>query len=264
MSELLTGLGSRSPSGIAVQRFITRLIRKCGPPAYWAKMGWDAYAKADRIIALTDWEAELMRCVFDAPANRVKVVPNGVAEEFLADSGSTVARGKYLVCAATITERKRIVETALAALEAGTPLWIIGRPYAETDPYAQRFFTLAKEHSDLIRYEGPIQDRHLLAQAYRQARGFVLLSTQESLSLSALEAAACECPLLLSDLPWARTVFKDGAAYCPNASASHTAKVLRRFYDAAPGLKLPAKPSSWMEVARQLEEIYKGLLSSSR
>ena len=41
--------------------------------------------------------------------------------------------------------------------------------------------------------------------SYREARGFVLLSAMESLSLSALEAAACECPLFLSDLPWARS-----------------------------------------------------------
>ena len=38
----------------------------------------------------------------------------------------------------------------------------------------------------------------------------------ESLSLSALEAAACGCPVLLSDLPWARTVFGQSALVLPS------------------------------------------------
>src|ERR1700730_658101 len=68
MSELLTGLGSRSSTAVRIQRFIIRLTRNFTPAAYWAKMGWDAYGKADRIIALTDWEAQLTRRVFDPPA----------------------------------------------------------------------------------------------------------------------------------------------------------------------------------------------------
>lgn len=261
MSELLTGLGSRPAAAIALQQNLIGLAKKCVPGTLLAKMGWDAYSKADRIVALTEWEAELMRRVFGALGRRVVVVPNGVAEEFLA-TGISPTRGKYLVCTATITERKRIVEMVVAAVEAQTPLWVIGKPYAETESYAQKFRALAKEHVDLIRYEGALEDRHLLAKAYREARGFVLLSTQESLSLSALEAAACQCPLLLSDLPWARTTFRETARYCPiTASIPKTAAALRCFYDAAPGLIAPAKPLSWKEVAEQLKHVYESVLA---
>lgn len=52
----------------------------------------------------------------------------------------------------------------------------------------------------ILRNESPIQDRAHLAQVYSEARGFVLLNAMKILSLSALEAAACECPLLLSRL----------------------------------------------------------------
>jgi glycosyltransferase involved in cell wall biosynthesis len=99
---------------------------------------------------------------------------------------------------------------------------------------------------------------------YRQARGFVLLSAMESLSLSALEAAACECPLLLSRLSWATTYFRESACYCPiTSSAARTAAFLRQFYDAAPGLKPPPKPLTWLEVGQQLKRIYETLLSTS-
>jgi glycosyltransferase involved in cell wall biosynthesis len=264
MSELLTGLGSRSAMALALQRQMIRLVRKSLPPAFWTKMGWGAYAKANRIIALTSWEAELMRRVFDAPASRVVVIPNGVADEFLVADESNTRRGTYLICTATITERKRILETAQAAIYAQTPLWVIGKPYSETDRYAQDFFALAKQNPAILRYEGPVQDRHRLAQAYREARGFVLLSMQESLSLSALEAAACECPLLLSDLPWARSVFASNAMYCPIRASASTAKILREFYDVAPQLGSSPKPMSWIEVARELKKTYEDLLSTSR
>ena len=90
------------------------------------------------------------------------------------------------------------------------------------------------------------------------------MSTMESLSLSALEAAACKSPLLLSDLPWARTVFKESVSYCPITDTAPTAAVLRRFYDAAPALSPPPTPPTWVEVAEQLKKVYEGLLKTSR
>jgi hypothetical protein len=92
-----------------------------------------------------------------------------------------------------------------------------------------------------------------------------MLSAMESLSLSALEAAACGCPLLLSDLPWARTVFGPSASYCPvTSSAGRTGEVLRGFYTAAPGLEPPPKPQTWLEVGEQLRRLYDSLLRNSR
>jgi glycosyltransferase involved in cell wall biosynthesis len=171
-----------------------------------------------------------------------------------------VPRGKWLVCTATITQRKRVLELAEAAVQAQTPLWVIGKPYSEADDYGGRFLAFAAAHPELLRYQGPLNDRARLAGVYREARGFVLLSTMETRSLAAEEAAACECPLLLSELPWARSVFGERAAYAaPGASKGATAERLRWFYDAAPQLPVPPKPISWLEVGRQLCRIYAGL-----
>lgn len=261
IAPLLTEMGSRSASRLFLQRIFTRVCRSALPPKYVAAFGWNSFVWSDACIALTEWEAHLMRSMFGAPAERVHVVPNGVDDVFL--DGVSESRGRWLVCTATITERKRVLELARAAVAARTPLWIIGKPYSEMGSCAQAFLKLQAQHADILRYEGAISDREKLAQAYRQARGFVLLSAMESLSLSALEAAACECPLLLSDLPWARTTFGEHARYCPIDSNSRTADALRRFYDDAPGLKPPPKPLSWTDVARQLKTIYAQLLNES-
>jgi glycosyltransferase involved in cell wall biosynthesis len=190
------------------------------------------------------------------------VVPNGVEEVFF--NSPRVPRGKWLVCSGTITERKRMVELAEAAVKAACPVWIVGKPYSDTDPYGRRFLTLAQAHPKVIRYEGAIPDRSQLARVYREARGFVLLSTQETRSLSSEEAAACECPLLLSDLPWARSVFGSNAWYCPLGSMESTAVRLKEFYEAAPGLPPPPKPVAWVDVGHRLRRIYEDILRTSR
>lgn len=262
LADLLTEAGSRSQVRLKLQKICQRLLARGLPRTMVMAFNWDSYLLADACIALTPWEAHLMTELFDAPPGRVHVVPNGVEEVFL--KSRQVERGPWLVCTAIITQRKRVLELAEAAVQAQTPLWVIGKPYTESDPYSQRFLAFARQHPQIIRYEGPILDRAKLAQVYREARGFVLLSTIESLSLSALEAAACEAPLLLADLPWARTSFGQNARYCPIASPARTAQALKTFYEAAPNIKPPPKPATWIDVAKQLKSLYEGLLKTSR
>ncbi|MFZ4600049.1 MAG: glycosyltransferase, partial [Terrimicrobiaceae bacterium] len=165
------------------------------------------------------------------------------------------------LCTGTITERKRILELAAAAVEAQVPIWIVGKPYSETDPYFLEFLKVQRGSAGIVRYEGAVDDRARLAEIYRDARGFVLLSTMESHSLSAIEAAAAGCPLLLSDLPWARASFGDSASYCPvSATQAETARALKRFSDQAPSLPLPPKPLTWREVAVELEKVYRAIV----
>jgi len=262
LAELMTGTGSRTPSQLRLQKLMIRFTRRFAPQSMTFRLGWDSYRQADAMVALTGWERQLMIDLFDASPDRVHVVPNGVEEVFLRATPPST-RGPWLVCTAVITERKRVLELTEAAAHAKTPLWILGKAYGEDDPYSRRFLELVQKHPEVIRFEGPVQDREKLAQIYREARGFVLLSTMESLSLSALEAAACGCPLLLSDLPWARTSFKDQARYCPVHAGTHrTAEILRAFYDAAPHIAPPERPQSWDAIAAQLKSVYQSCLNT--
>ena len=260
IADLLTAQGSQTP----VQRLTRRMFRwsaeHLAPRGFAAAFQWEPYQLADGFIANTGWEKHLMEFKFGAAPEKIFIVPNGVEEVFF--QSPKTARGPWLVCTATITERKRILELARAAIAAQTPVWIIGKAYADTDAYAQQFFALTRQNPKFIRYEGSISDRGELAKIYRTARGFVLLSTMETRSLSAEEAAACECPLLLSDLPWARSAFTGAAEFCPvtNSTAVTTA-ALRKFYEAAPQLPPPPKPATWPDVARQFRVVYEKVLA---
>jgi glycosyltransferase involved in cell wall biosynthesis len=261
MGELLTGQGSRSPNQLRLQRLITRTLQRVAPREFVAAFNWDSYRLADVLIAMTAWEKHLMHYMFGAALEKIVIVPNAVEEVFR--QSVPVERSRWLVSTGIITPRKRMLELARAAVSAQTPVWIIGRAYAESDPYARQFYAFAAQHPDWVRTDSPpLEDREGLAKIYRAARGFVLLSTMETRSLAAEEAAACECPLLLSDLPWARSTFGDAAQYCPlTQSIARTTAALRAFYEAAPSLPLPPKPPGWPEIARQLRTIYEGLLT---
>ena len=225
VGELLTGLGSRSDRARWMQACAIRMLRRV---SFLDRMDWKAYTEADACVALTAWEAHLMQSIFGAPAARVHVVPNGVEADFLMCRPSTAARG---------WSARRRLRSASGCSNSRGPQCTRQRhcgswaaPTAMTIRIIAPFLELARAHPQMLRFEGPINDRAQLAGVYRAARGFVLLSTMESLSLSALEATACECPMLLSDLPWARTTFGNDASYCPaTASVEATAAEVRAF-----------------------------------
>jgi glycosyltransferase involved in cell wall biosynthesis len=258
VGELLSGLGSRSGGARLLQRLIMQVARLALPKTFLSRMSWDAYQKADGFVANTDWEAQLMRTMFAADPAKVHVVPNGVEEVFFqAGRNRMAAERSPLVSIGVIHPRKRMLELAQAAVLAKVPLWIIGAPYAEADPYYRRFLEVQKANPDLVRYEGSIADRARLAEIYGSSRGFALISTKETFSLSSLEACATGCPLLLSDLPWARTVFGGSATYASvDLSPEGLAPVLRDFYDRAPALTPTLKPLSWDEVGARFRDVF--------
>jgi glycosyltransferase involved in cell wall biosynthesis len=258
MQELLTSQGSRSVTHLRLQAAANRILRKILPSSYRLPLRWDSYQKADAIIAITKWEAWIMGALFDAPPQRIRVVPNSVADVFFRRAAKPF--GEHLICVATITERKRLLELAQAATFAETPLRVIGKPYSDSDPYFLRFLEAIRASQGIVEYLGPIHKPEDLASCLHHARGFVLPSTMETQSLAALEAAAAGLPLLLSDLPWAHDTFGNKATYLPICSGLVLSSHLKNFFDLAPRLPTPDKPPTWREVADKLVRIYDSLL----
>ena len=262
MSELLTGLGSRSGVARRAQKFFMDIAKNILPREFTARLSWEAYQTVDACIALTSWEKELMVEMFSAEPERVHVVPNGVEEIFFSQVESKAEKSKYLVCTATITERKRVVELAEAAIMAQVPVWIIGEPYSKEDPYYRKFLSVVRTAGEMVRYEGGISDREKMARIYQEAHGFVLLSSMESLSLSSLEAAAGGCRLFLADLPWARSSFGMMATYSRFGLKQEEARNLKAFYQDIEKAPKPPRPCRWEDVGKQVRGIYEGLLAA--
>src|SRR5262249_51616048 len=147
VTDLLGGTGARPQWQLQAYSIIGRLARVAGAEQVLHRFGWGGVdGLADAVLASTEWEATLMRKVFGIRADRVHVLTNGVEDRFL--NSQAIPRGHWLVSTAWIGAVKRTLEVAEAAVTAGTPLWVIGRPRQKEDDYVARFMKLVKEHPD--------------------------------------------------------------------------------------------------------------------
>lgn len=82
LAELLTEQGSRSNRQLKLQK-MARLVVERTLLHRLPLLTWGSYPLADACVALTEWEARLMKTLYGAPPAKVHVVPNGVEEAFL-------------------------------------------------------------------------------------------------------------------------------------------------------------------------------------
>ena len=227
IAELHTGLGSRPAWARALQKALMRVTRTFLPKTFTSRLSWDAYRKGDAFIALTEWRLTSFAACSTPPRPKFMLSPTALNPSF-----------SDLMPAALILFAPRLFIRANASWSWRWPRsrrrrlsGLSANLIPNRSRTTKAFWKFEKKNPDWIRYEGAIADRARLAEIYSAARGFVLLSTQESLSLSALEAAAAGCPLLLSDLPWARGVFGSQASYLPLAASSgRQASILADFF----------------------------------
>src|SRR6185436_17036595 len=110
----LTGQGSRTTGRLRFQQCVMRTLEAIVPSGIMQAFNWASYRRGDACVALTGWEAHLLTYLYGAPPEKVHVIPNGVEDVSFQSLPAT--RGQWLVSTATITERKRVLELAEAAV----------------------------------------------------------------------------------------------------------------------------------------------------
>jgi len=256
--HVMTGLVSRPSWKRTIQKRIIETLRTSFPQAVSDTFSWDSFDLVDMNFFPSAWDVSVARHMFNVRAEKSFILPYGANDAFLLSAD--VPRESYLITTSTITPRKCVVELATACHAARVPLKVVGKPYAVSDQYFEHFKKL-EQSSEFIEHIPHITDQAELASLYRRARGFVLLSSMETISQSAIEAAACRTPLLLSDMDWAHRSFGKSAAYCPvTNSTEKTSAVVRAFYDQAPELAPDWRPPSWQEARGCLRKVFEDLL----
>lgn len=108
-------------------------------------------------------------------------------------------------------------------------------------------------------------DDEQLRNLYGEAAAFVYPSLYEGFGIPLLEALACGCPVVASDIPSSREVAGDAASYFDPTSAEDLKSVIDRVLQAgrdqarrAAGIARAAK-FSWDETARQTLAVYRSL-----
>lgn len=136
---------------------------------------------ADAIVAVSEFTKDETITLADVPAERIRVVPNGVDSVFVPDGPR--AEGDYVLAVATLEPRKNLSRVVEAARLAGVELRVVGaRGWGGVD---------------VPGWVGELPDAEL-AGLYRGARCVLYPSLYEGFGLPVIEAMACGTPVVTS------------------------------------------------------------------
>lgn len=218
--------------------------------------------RADRLIAIADFEIELYSEAFRVPRDRFALISNGVDVPAVTNASSNGA----LIASVGRLERYKGHHRILAALPAilaarpDARLWIAGSgPYEEE----LRKQAAALGLSDKVDIRAiPPHERERMATELAGAALVVLLSEYETQPLAVLEAVALGRPALVADTPGlSELAERDLAVAIPLDSSPHDVAnaVLQQ-------LESPHRPPkeplpTWDECATSLLELYEGVVT---
>ena len=184
--------------------------------------------RAAQVIAVSQQTADDLIRYFDAPAEKITVIHNGVGSEFTPGDPATSAEfrrakdlpERFLLYVGTLEPRKNLPlllrayarwgETSRAA--DNVALVLVGAKGWFYDEIFQLVRELGLE--ERVRFPGYAPDAELPAW-YRAATAFVYPSLMEGFGLPVLEAMACGTPVLCSAAPSLLEVAGDAALTLP-------------------------------------------------
>lgn len=176
-------------------------------------------ARATRVIAVSESEAERLRDRFPAVTNRLAVIENGtVPHAFASVPPPANAPGRHTVLfVGTPTESKR-AQCAIDAFRRVADdhpeltLELVG---ASARAYRAVPLVVPDDLRARVRFVGRVDSPEELVAHYRRARVLLFPSRYESSGLPPTEALALGCPVVASDLPVLRDRLGDAAFFFP-------------------------------------------------
>jgi glycosyltransferase involved in cell wall biosynthesis len=216
---------------------------------------------AHQVIAVAPTLADRLKGQFPDKAGSIRYIPNGAPD--LPDDLSTQQvleqfglqpKGYILAIGRLVPEKGfDYLVRAFRRLDQRRKLVIVGSDIHDSDFSRE----LLRQADQQVLFLGS-QPRSVLRRLYEEADLFVLPSLHEGLPISALEAAACGTPMLLSDIVPNRDLGLEPRNYFPVADESALASALGRdageyAYDVE-GLR---RQFDWDGIAERTLEVYR-------
>jgi glycosyltransferase involved in cell wall biosynthesis len=230
-------------------------------------LGKPGMLAADRIIAVSGVTRDELAEVTGYPVERITVIHNGVNHRIYRPDGRAARMPRpYMLYVGSEKPRKNIpgLLRVLDGLRGeGLILVKAGRPGGE----AHRRSTLSEMRrlgvESLVELRGHVEEEEL-AELYRGAVALVMPSLYEGFGIPVIEAMACGCPVVCSDIPAFREVAGEAALlFAPGDARGMAEAVLRLLHDQDFRRQLAARGTrraglfSWTRCAERHLEIYR-------
>ena len=207
---------------------------------------------ADRVVCVSRSTADAVVQLLGVPAQRLRVIPNGIDAIFSTRPVAPPIEGPYLLAVATPEPRKnlpRLLAAHALLRAAGRPerLVLVGADGWGGVELAERPDVLA-----LGRVRDPV-----LRDLYGGAEALVFPSLWEGFGLPVGEALAAGCRIVCSDLPMLREIAGDDATYVDPLSAQAIADGV--VCSLAAGRPAPRRELTWERAAASVVELWREL-----
>jgi L-malate glycosyltransferase len=234
---------------------------------FFRRLSVEIWGNARVVVANSEGLREL--ALRTAPAQPIRVIPNGVDVETFRPAASKRTGGLRVLCVSRLIERKGIEYLLRAMAELrGAPctLTLAGTGNLESH---LRALCQTLGIGDAVRFLGFVPHEQIVP-VYQEHDVFVLPSLNEGMSNTVLEAMACGMPVLMTNTGGASELIEDGAnGYLFEArSPKAVADKLRRYLGdpslaAAHGARARqiAERRSWSGVADAYRSLYTEVLS---
>ncbi|GAA3780036.1 glycosyltransferase family 4 protein [Streptomyces chiangmaiensis] len=211
------------------------------------------------VIVLTSEQAAFLTDTYRVPAERVHVVPNGVAGTYFMPVRETASNPLKLLYVGRLSAQKNVARLlqAMSMVRGAVQLRVVGDGELRTGLEAQSD-QLGLEN---VEFSGGLLGEELV-KAYADADAFVLASDKEGMPLVVLEAMAAALPVVATDVPGTRELVAgtgllakpEPAALAESIDAVAADPVLRHRLAVASAER--ARSYSWEAVARRVEDVY--------
>jgi glycosyltransferase involved in cell wall biosynthesis len=190
--------------------------------------------RASHVITVSESERQAILAHYPKAADRLRAIANGGLPAAFSTGRPDldVQRDGYILYVGSLSKRKNIARMLDAACrlarKRGFRFIFVGDVSKSlTTSVAQ----IPADVASKITFVGPVDDPIRLASYYRKAKCLMFASLYESSGLPPIEAMACGCPVLASDIPALRERCGDAALFCDPHDVESITSGLERLMD---------------------------------
>jgi glycosyltransferase involved in cell wall biosynthesis len=195
-----------------------------------------ALYRANSVITVSQSERRAIIAHYPAAAPRLHAISNGGLPTALSAEVTrrTDVAGNYILYVGSFSRRKnfpRMLEVAFRlARERNFHFVFVGGTSKGLTTLAR---DVPKDISSYIILVDAVDDPHALMSYYRKGACFLFASLYESSGLPPVEAMACGCPVIVSDIPALKERCGDAAVYCDPHDVESIVNTVERVMDDA-------------------------------